>query len=97
MTEIGRQPWVIYGLLRTADAVSPHLQPSMVMASLAGYASVYSVIFGAGIWYLWRLLKKGPQVGETPPEMGTPGAGAKTPARPLSAADEADIAEGARP
>ena len=97
VTEIGRQPWVIYGLLRTADAVSPHLQPGMVMASLAGYASVYSVIFGAGIWYLWRLLKKGPQVGETPPELGTPGAGAKTPARPLSAADEADIAQGARP
>ena len=73
------------------------VQPGMVMASLAGYASVYSVIFGAGIWYLWRLLKKGPQAGETPPEMGTPGAGAKTPARPLSAADEADIAQGARP
>ena len=97
MTEIGRQPWVVYGLMRTADAVSPNLQASTVATSLAGYATVYAIIFGAGIWYLWRLLKKGPQAGETPPEMGTPDSGAKTPARPLSAADEADIAEGARP
>ena len=97
VTEIGRQPWVVYGLMRTADAVSPNLQASTVATSLAGYATVYAIVFGAGIWYLWRLLKKGPQAGETPPEMGTPDSGAKTPARPLSAADEADIAEGARP
>jgi hypothetical protein len=84
VTEIGRQPWVVYGLMRTADAVSPNLQASTVATSLAGYATVYAIIFGAGIWYLWRLLKKGPQAGETPPEMGTPDSGAKTPARPLS-------------
>ncbi|QTD44707.1 cytochrome ubiquinol oxidase subunit I [Ottowia testudinis] len=94
VTEMGRQPWVIYGLLRTADAVSPNLQASTVAASLAGYAVVYAIIFGAGIWYLWRLLKKGPQAGETPPSHGS---GAKTPARPMSAAGEADIAEGAHP
>ena len=94
VTEIGRQPWVIYGLLRTRDAVSPQLQAQTVLFSLLGYAAVYAIIFGAGIWYLWRLLKKGPQVGESPPEMGPAGSGAKTPARPLSAADEADIDEG---
>ena len=61
VTEIGRQPWVVYGLLRTRDAVSPVLQAGEVAASLAGYATVYAVIFGAGIVYLWRLLRQGPQ------------------------------------
>ncbi len=89
VTEIGRQPWVVHGLLRTADAVSPGLQAGAVAASLAGYATVYTIIFGAGIWYLWRLLRKGPQVGETPPSLQA--GGAKRPARPLSAAGEADI------
>jgi cytochrome d ubiquinol oxidase subunit I len=61
VTEIGRQPWVVYGLLRTRDAVSPVLKAGEVAASLTGYATVYAVIFGAGIVYLWRLLRQGPQ------------------------------------
>ncbi len=89
VTEIGRQPWVVHGLLRTRDAVTPGLQAGAVASSLAAYATVYAIIFGAGMWYLWRLLKKGPQVGETPPARS---AGARTGARPLSAAGEADIA-----
>lgn len=97
VTEIGRQPWVVYGLLRTRDAVSPHLDVGMVAGSLAGFAAVYATIFGAGIWYLWRLLKKGPQVGEPAPGHTADDSGAKTPARPLSAAGEADIADGAAP
>jgi cytochrome d ubiquinol oxidase subunit I len=97
VTEIGRQPWVIHGLLRTRDAIHPQLQAGMVAASLASYATVYAIIFGAGLWYLWRLLQRGPQVDEKPPAMGAGGSGAKTPARPLSAADAADIAEGATP
>jgi cytochrome d ubiquinol oxidase subunit I len=51
----------VYGLLRTRDAVSPVLQAGEVAASLTGYATVYAVIFGAGIVYLWRLLRQGPQ------------------------------------
>lgn len=92
VTEIGRQPWVIHGLMRTRDALSPGLQASTVAASLAAYAVVYAIIFGAGMWYLWRLLKKGPQVGEPPPALAAPGPGVRTAARPLSAAGEADIA-----
>ena len=91
VTEIGRQPWVVYGQLRTADAVSPNLTGGQVLASLAGYGAVYATIFGAGMWYLWRLLKKGPTPHDRPP---SPEGGLKTPARPLSAAGEADIAEG---
>lgn len=94
VTEIGRQPWVIHGLLRTRDAVTPGLQAGTVASSLAAYATVYAIIFGAGMWYLWRLLKKGPQVGETPPARGE---GTRTGARPLSAAGEADIAARAAP
>ena len=91
VTEFGRQPWVVYGLLRTRDAVSPNLTAGQVTASLAGYASVYAIIFGAGIWYLLRLLRRGPQPHEPPPQ---PEGGLKTPARPLSAAGESDIAQG---
>ena len=94
VTEIGRQPWVVYGLLRTRDAVTPNLAASTVATSLIGFAAVYAIIFGAGMWYLWRLLKRGPQHNEHPPEMGQPELGARTPARPLSVAGEADIAEG---
>lgn len=90
VTEIGRQPWVVYGLMRTSEAVSPNLTTAQVATSLASYASVYAIVFGAGIWYLYRLLKKGPQPHEKAPD---PEGGLKTPARPLSAADESDIAE----
>ena len=93
VTEVGRQPWVVYGLLRTADAVSPNLVAGEVLLSLGSYALVYAIIFGAGMWYLWRLLHKGPRPGAAAP---TPEGGLKTPARPLSVAGEADIDEGAR-
>lgn len=61
VTEIGRQPWVVHGLLRTADALSPNLHAGTVASSLLSYMAVYAVIFGAGIWYLWLQLYKGPQ------------------------------------
>ncbi len=85
VVEIGRQPYVIYGLLRTADAVSPTLAAASVMTSLIVYALVYAIVFGAGTWYLYKLLRKGPQPHEPPPRRDD---GEKTPARPLSAAGE---------
>lgn len=85
VTEIGRQPYVIYGLMRTADAVSPILAAAAVMTSLIVYMVVYAIVFGAGVWYLTRLVKKGPLPHEPPQH--TEG-GEKTPARPLSAAGE---------
>lgn len=91
VVEIGRQPYVIYGLLRTADAVSPILAAASVMTSLIVYAVVYSIVFGAGIWYLSRLVRKGPLPHEPPQH--TEG-GEKTPARPLSAAGQ-NLEEGA--
>ncbi|HZX79153.1 cytochrome ubiquinol oxidase subunit I [Lysobacter sp.] len=85
VTEIGRQPYVIYGLMRTADAVSPILAAASVMTSLIVYVVVYAIVFGSGVWYLTRLVKKGPLPHEPPQH--TEG-GEKTPARPLSAAGE---------
>jgi cytochrome d ubiquinol oxidase subunit I len=95
VNEIGRQPYVIYGLLRTADAVSPNIGAGSVLASLLVYALVYAIIFGAGIWYILKLMRVGPV--RQPPK-DTQG-GEKTPARPLSMPDETTDTrtDGARP
>ena len=58
-TEVGRQPWIIYGLLRTADAVAP-VQASAVAASLLTFIVVYFLAFGAGTWYVLRLMAQPP-------------------------------------
>jgi cytochrome d ubiquinol oxidase subunit I len=62
-TEIGRQPWIVYGLMRTADAVSP-VSAQQLGISLALFVVVYFVVFGAGTGYLLKLIAKGPQHGE---------------------------------
>ena len=84
VVEIGRQPYTVYGVLRTADSVSPNIQAAAVLSSLVIYASAYAFVFGAGIWYLQKLLRKGP-VKQPPKDMA---GGEKTPARPLSLPDE---------
>jgi cytochrome bd ubiquinol oxidase subunit I len=82
-TEVGRQPWVVYGHLRTADAVSPNLTGPDVALSLALYVVVYAIIFGAGLYYLARLVQRG--MPDELPEARQDG----RPARPLSAASDA--------
>lgn len=87
-TEIGRQPWVIYGLMRTADAVSNHGAGQLGL-TLAMFVVVYFAVFGIGMVYVLRLVKKGPVISEGR-EKGAGGPGeARTPMRPISAADEA--------
>ncbi|BAL24781.1 cytochrome ubiquinol oxidase subunit I [Azoarcus sp. KH32C] len=86
-TEIGRQPWVVYGLQRTADAVSP-VGAGQLGVSLALFVIVYVIVFGAGIAYLLRLIAHGPIPHEGDhPLPGGPGE-LRTPARPLSAASD---------
>ncbi|HEY0886283.1 MAG TPA: cytochrome ubiquinol oxidase subunit I [Ramlibacter sp.] len=86
-TEIGRQPWVVYGLQRTADAVSP-VGAGQLGVSLALFVIVYVIVFGAGIAYLLRLLARGPRPGDGEHlTAGGPGA-LRTPARPFSAASD---------
>lgn len=62
VAEVGRQPWVIYGVLRTADAVSP-VGAGQVSASLLGFLIVYAVIFSVGVLYILRMIAEGPAVG----------------------------------
>ncbi|WOJ00489.1 cytochrome ubiquinol oxidase subunit I [Citrobacter koseri] len=81
-TEIGRQPWVVYGLQRTRDAVSAHGDMHMSVSLLA-FILVYSSVFGVGYLYLVRLIKKGP-VRKHAHDIAQGG----TPARPLSAVSE---------
>lgn len=83
-TEIGRQPWIIQDIMRTADAVTPH-NTSEVGLTLALFVVVYFIVFGAGSVYVLRLLRTGPE--SHAPQEGGPGE-RRTPARPISAADE---------
>jgi len=59
VTEIGRQPWIVYGVLRTADAVSP-VTAAQVLTSLVLFVLVYVVVFSVGIWYISKMIAKGP-------------------------------------
>ncbi|MDH4573305.1 cytochrome ubiquinol oxidase subunit I [Salinicola acroporae] len=59
VTEIGRSPWLVYNVLSYADAVTPSLTGGMVLATLIGYVAVYAVIFWAGIYYLFKVVRQG--------------------------------------
>lgn len=85
--EVGRQPWVVYGLLRTSDAVTPSLTGGDVLASLGVYMLVYAVIMSFGIHYIYKLLREGPSA-----EQGS--FAYATVNRPLAFADTAASATG---
>ncbi|GJH13268.1 cytochrome ubiquinol oxidase subunit I [Caballeronia novacaledonica] len=59
-TEAGRQPWVVYGVLRTRDAVSP-LTPQSAGVSLLLFVVVYGLVFGTGIYYIVKVIRVGPR------------------------------------
>lgn len=82
VTEQGRQPWLVNGVMRTLDGTSPVLSGSL-LTSLIMFVIVYAIVFAAGIYYINRLIAKGPQGGTMQePEDGTP-------SRPISGAAEA--------
>jgi len=85
--EVGRQPWIVYGLLRTSDAVTPSLTTGDVLVSLVSYIFVYAIIISFGVYYIGKLLWEGPTAEATT----APGA---TASRPLAFADTADSATG---
>jgi cytochrome d ubiquinol oxidase subunit I len=88
-TEVGRQPWTVYGVFRTAGSVSNH-SAGQLGITLALFVVVYFAVFGTGIAYLFRLIRKGPLVtqGQT---TETGGLGTmRTPMRPISAAEKSD-------
>ncbi|MBP1473891.1 cytochrome ubiquinol oxidase subunit I [Frateuria sp. MAH-13] len=89
VAEVGRQPWVVQGLMRTSQAATV-LPASSVLASLITFVVVYLGIFGAGIWYLFKLFRDGPLPAPQRGQPATPvhGSHHRTPARPLSAPDD---------
>jgi len=73
VTETGRQPFTVYGLLRTVESASPLATPA-VASSLAAFAIVYFIVFTIGVFYILRLMA-------APPHRGEPGPAASIPAR----------------
>jgi cytochrome d ubiquinol oxidase subunit I len=63
VTEIGRQPYIIHGVMRTAEAVSP-VMGSQIALSLLAFSFSYVFVFGAGSYYIIRLIAKGPEDSE---------------------------------
>ncbi|MDC4532507.1 cytochrome ubiquinol oxidase subunit I [Acinetobacter baumannii] len=86
-TEVGRQPWVVYGVMRTKDALSP-VSAEQVGLTLIIFVVVYCVIFGIGIYYMLKLMHKGPEFIYSQQDEVSGVGHFKTPMRPLSAADE---------
>ena len=68
VTETGRQPWVAYGVFRTADAISP-VAAHTVLTTLVLFVVVYSIVFGFGIYYINRLIVRGPTESPLPPSV----------------------------
>ena len=60
-TEVGRQPYIIYGHLTVADAISPVVSGNAILVTLALFLLVYGAIFGAYLYYMVRMVQKGPE------------------------------------
>lgn len=87
-TEVGRQPWTVYGLLRTAQSVSPSLTGPDVALTLAGYMLAYLIMFPAGVLLMARIVKEGPDSANRPAAIQGSGAGA--PFRTLATSSQKD-------
>ena len=86
-TEVGRQPWVVYGVLRTEDALSP-VSAEQVGLSLMIFVLVYFVVFGMGIYYMLRLMHKGPELIHSAPSSASDAELTQASRRPLSSVTE---------
>ena len=86
--EVGRQPWVVYGVLRTAKAMTPFLTAHAAATSLILFAAVYALIFSFGIYYIYRLLSAGPGGALADVPVGA------MPNRPMSVADSKPVSHG---
>jgi cytochrome d ubiquinol oxidase subunit I len=82
-TEVGRQPYTIYGLMRTAESASPLAAPA-VATSLIAFVLVYFAVFGMGTWYLLKLMSRAPQPHETEPAHAPAHAAGITPAAAMA-------------
>jgi cytochrome d ubiquinol oxidase subunit I len=64
VTEVGRQPWIIQGIMTVGEGLTPSLTGWMALFTLVGYIAVYTVVFAAGIFYLRKVIIAGPQPDE---------------------------------
>ncbi|MBQ1542976.1 cytochrome ubiquinol oxidase subunit I [Caulobacter sp. CCUG 60055] len=85
VAEIGRQPWVVFGVMRTASAASP-VHAGTVSASLLMFLAVYAIVFSVGALYILRLIAQGPAAVAAEPAL----AGPRAPGSALAAAPDAD-------
>lgn len=65
LTELGRQPWVVFGLMKTEDAFSPGLTPGMVLTTLIGFTVVYAALIAADVYLLSKFARLGPEKPES--------------------------------
>lgn len=61
MTEMGRQPWTVFGLLTTEDSVSPGVPASQVLFSFLSFTTIYLILMGITIYLFARTARKGPE------------------------------------
>jgi cytochrome d ubiquinol oxidase subunit I len=80
--EVGRQPWIVYGLMRTAEGITPSLTAQTALFSLIAYVVVYLVVFSFGGYFIYVLLREGPHGKEATPSGATP-------SRPMAFGDAA--------
>jgi cytochrome bd ubiquinol oxidase subunit I len=92
MTEIGRQPWVVYGVMRTKDAVSNHSAVTLSTTLIVIFV-MYFAVFGTGVSYMLKLVAKGPESRGREDAAGEANAQSRRPSRPLSAAPDSFDAE----
>jgi cytochrome d ubiquinol oxidase subunit I len=59
--EIGRQPWTVYGLLRTSDSLSKSVTSGQVMGSLIGFGLIYLLLFGVWVYVMAEKINHGPE------------------------------------
>ena len=64
-TEVGRQPWIVYGVMRTSQGVSGNLRPSHVAVSLIAFTLIYGLLAILDIYLLAQYSRKSPEEGET--------------------------------
>ncbi len=86
-TEVGRQPWVVYGVMRTSDGLSP-VSAEQVGLSLIIFVLVYCVVFGIGIYYMLKLMYKGPEFVHSTPTYHADIAVIQASKRPLSSIED---------
>ncbi len=83
VTEVGRQPWIIQGMMTVGEGLTPSLTGWMTLATLIGYIAVYAVVLAAGLFYLRKVILAGPsEIGETSAQ------GSARPKRPWSVASD---------